>query len=373
MHINKIVGICVITLICLILCTGNISAVDNTNTTTHSLSDEQGELQITDSNMNNNEKLESNRVADYSYDNELEIQVKNTSITKIHTEKYVFDKKGYDISCSENNEFPEKDIVVRVVNLDYNSSDQWSTMYPANLKITFKIYENGKYLSNFTGYTDAYGYANFSSSILPNRAGTYNIIASYPGDQRYFSFGNGTHQTIYNEYLSTEQKFNIAKLNPKEHKYTITAYWKGQKYTVNVKLSNTQYQSLKTAKKNKKSKSIIGIHTKTYVTLKKTVTKKLVIYKITQNKKTGKIKKTWTKKWKSKTKKLIKQGYKSKIHKKLGKYKGKIWITFKKTIKKKYEIKASALTVAKNGQYKKGDYITLYGPEPLISQKINIS
>ena len=108
------------------------------------------------------------------------------------------------------------------------------------------------------------------------------------------------------------------------------------------------------------------------IKVKITKTKKLVIYKITKNKKTGKIKEKWTKKWKAKAKKLIKQGYKSKLHKKLSKNNGKIWMTFKKTYKKKYEIKATVFTIAKNGQYKKGDYISLYSAEPMKDKKITI-
>jgi len=47
-------------------------------------------------------------------------------------------------------------------------------------------------------------------------------------------------------------------------------------------------------------------------------------------------------------------------------------MTFKKTYKKKYEIKATVSTIAKNGMLKKGDYISLYAAEPMKDKKITI-
>ena len=320
----------------------------------------------------NNEIMGSMKVGDYTYNNELEIQTKDVTLIRVHEEKYVLNKNWDVTGCSYNDEFPDQKISIRIKNIDYDVNDEWSTEYPAILKITFKIYKNGNYLSSFSKYTDEYGYVTFSSSTLPDKTGKYTIIASFDGKEPYFSFGNENSKTTYYEYLPVEKSFTITKKNPTEHKYTITSYWYGQKYTITTKLTDKQYQSLKTAKKNKKTKEISGSRTKKYVTAKRTITKKLIVYKVTQNKNTGKIKQKWTKNWKSNAIKLVKLGYKGKMHKKLSKYKGTIWITFKKTIKKKYEIKTLFSTISKDGQYKKGDYISLGSVEPMGAVSISI-
>ena len=329
---------------------------------------------INDFSESNSNKviIGSMKVGDYSYNNELEIQAKDVTIIGVHEEKYVLNKNWDVISSSYNGEFPDKKISIRVKNIDYDIDDEWSTKFPALLKITFKIYKNGNYLSSFSKTTDEYGYVTFSSSILPDKSGKYTIIALFDGKEPYFTFGDEKSKKTYYEYLPAEKSFTITKKNPTEHKYTIASYWNGQKYTLTTKLTDKQYQSLKTAKKNKKTKEISGSRTKKYVTVKRTITKKLVVYKVTQNKNTGKIKQKWTKNWKSKSKKLVNLGYKGKMHKKLSKYKGTIWITFKKTIKKKYEIKTLFSTISKDGQYKKGDYISLGSVEPMGGIRISI-
>lgn len=202
---------------------------------------------------------------------------------------------------------------------------------------------------------------------MPNKVGTYTIIASFSIEDNHQIHYDSKGQILYSEFLPVEKTFIVTKSAPGEHKYTITSYWGGQKFTADIKLSDSQYQSLKTAKKNKKTKGITEIHTNKYLSVKKTITKKLVICKIKNNKK------IWTKNWKSKNNKFIKQGYKAKRYTQISKKNGKIWITYKKTSVKKYEIRGGAVsTLAKDGLYKKGDYISLYGPEPLIDIKITI-
>lgn len=363
MNTKKFFLIFIITLISIILCATAVSANDYNTTTEPTLSENNAE--VIDDTIDNDNKLEAKEYSGCTYDQEVEIQVEDITIQKIHKETYIYEKT-YG-SESWDNEFPDKQISVRFINLDYNESDKWSIQYPANVPLTFNVYENSKIVSTFSKRTDAYGYVNFSSKELPEKVGAYTVIVSYSGKEKNFSFDND----IYYEYLPVEKTFNVIKTAP-EHTYVVTDYWGGQKYSVTIKLNDKQYQSLKTAKKNKKSKEIIDIHTNKYIAVKITTSKKLVTCKITKNKKTGKLKKQWTKNWKAKKNKLIKQGYKAKTYKKVSKNGGKIWIVFKKTTKKKYEIKASIFTVAKNGQYKKGDYLCLYGPEPMRDIRITI-
>ena len=356
MKFKNIIIFCTLVSFCIIITTSSVVAIENDTADTQKINENNiDELELTDdkevlSDVNSTETLDSKEINGYLYDNQLEIQAQDTIITN----------------------FAEQDITVKVKNIDHDPENKWSMEYPAILNITFTVFKDGKQITNFYKLTGAYGDIKFSSSILPSQPGTYTIIAKYSGKDKKFGYTyEDQHTEWYYEYLPAEKTFTITKIAP-VHEWTITGKWKGQKYSVTIRLTENQYQTLKAAKNNKKLKEIGPIHTKQYITVKIKKTKKLVIYKIIKNKKTGKIKEKWTKKWKLKAKKLIKQGYKSKLLKKLSKKNGKIWITFKKTYKKKYEIKATVSTIAKNGQYKKGDYITLYSAEPMTAKKITI-
>ena len=345
-------------LIFIIICLFSISNVCASENSTEDLlinENTNEELEISDNQDTISQSdevqdlFESKKIYDYVYDQKIEIQAQDVKI------------EG-DV---------DKKISLRVKNLDYNSSDPSSEEYPI-LNLNLYVYKNGKLINDLLVYGSENGYVTFWSSwvtcsLEPYGAGVYTIVAkNNPDDAKLTDDFGG----VYYKYLSAEKKFTITQLPL--YQWTVTGTWNGQKYSVSVKLTEQQYQTLKKAKKNKKTKEIGPIHTNKYVKAKITKTKKLVIYKIVQNKKTGKITEKWTKNWKAKAKKLIKKGYKSKLHKKLSKKNGKIWMTFKKTYKKKYEIKATVFTIAKNGQYKKGDYISLYSAEPMKDKKITI-
>ena len=70
-----------------------------------------------------------------------------------------------------------------------------------------------------------------------------------------------------------------------------------------------------------------------YKVYKKTVTKRMVIYKIFKS--GSSYKQVWTKNWKSKVYSYAKHGYKVYLKKRLGSTSGKIWAVFKKTTTKK--------------------------------------
>ena len=342
-----------------IICLFSISSVCAGENNTEDLlinENEIEELDISDSQDNISQSdeiqdpLESKKIYDYVYDQAIEIEAQDVKIVG-------------DV---------DKKISFRVKNLDYDSCDPSSEEYP-RLQIDFYVYKNGKLINEFLANGDENGYVTFWSSYVtcsvePFGAGVYTVVAKY--DATRGSCLSDEYGGIYYKYLSAEKKFTITQIP--EYKWTVKGNWNGQSYKVLVKLTEKQYKALKNAKKNKKTKEIGPIHTNKYVKAKITKTKKLVIYKIVQNKKTGKITEKWAKNWKVKVKKLIKQGYKSKLHKKLSKNNGKIWMTFKKTYKKKYEIKATVSTIAKNGMLKKGDYISLYAAEPMKDKKITI-
>ena len=80
-----------------------------------------------------------------------------------------------------------KDLTVRLINEDYNSSDPYSVQYPANKLISFVLYKKDGNTStltktSYTKLTNAYGYATINMAYDP---GDYELEIRFGGDEEY--------------------------------------------------------------------------------------------------------------------------------------------------------------------------------------------
>ena len=80
-----------------------------------------------------------------------------------------------------------KDLTVRLINEDYDSSDPYSVQYPANKLISFVLYKKDGNTStltktSYTKLTNAYGYATINMAYDP---GDYELEIRFGGDEEY--------------------------------------------------------------------------------------------------------------------------------------------------------------------------------------------
>lgn len=94
----------------------------------------------------------------------------------------------YINASNSNFKYPYgKDLTVRLVNADYDSSDDYSIQYPANKLLTFTLYNvtDGNTTLTRTSYTkltNANGYATINMKYDP---GDYELVISFGGDEEY--------------------------------------------------------------------------------------------------------------------------------------------------------------------------------------------
>lgn len=75
-----------------------------------------------------------------------------------------------------------ENLAIRLENVDYDSTDEWSVQYLANQLITISIYEEDQLVRTYNKITDAYGYVNVPIKEDP---GDYDITIKFGGDEEY--------------------------------------------------------------------------------------------------------------------------------------------------------------------------------------------
>ena len=113
-----------------------------------------------------------------------------------------------------------KNYTCRLVNMDYDSSDNDSVQYPANKLLTIQLYkvEDGNTTLTRTTYskvTNAYGQITLPLKYDP---GNYELVISFGGDEEYLDCTmsvevnvSGTKQTTTNKTTTTTTKKKVTK------------------------------------------------------------------------------------------------------------------------------------------------------------------
>ena len=137
-----------------------------------------------------------------------------------------------------------KSYSVRLENIDYNNSDEYSVQYPANKLVSFIIYkveDNNTSLmkASYNKLTNANGYATINLALDP---GDYEIFISFGGDEEYED-SNITVKCNVSGVKETVKGTNTSKVVPKDM----------------PKQKTTKKTSNKTVKKTKRYYSKYGV------------------------------------------------------------------------------------------------------------------